>query len=79
VNNQVRFTNNSGACREGIYSQRAQIDQIFGAARRMEKHFPGFTFCYIPRSENTKADELVKIAAQKSHNARKHFLSRANG
>ena len=34
--------------------------------RRMEKHFAGFTFCHIPRSENIEADELAKVAAQKA-------------
>jgi hypothetical protein len=30
------------------------------------KHFAGFTFFHIPRSENAKADELAKAAAQKA-------------
>ena len=33
------------------------------AVRRMEKHFAGFTFRHIPRSENAEADELAKAAA----------------
>ena len=40
--------------------------KYLAAVRRMEKHFTGFTLRHIPRSENTKADELVKAAVQKA-------------
>jgi hypothetical protein len=36
------------------------------AVRRMEKHFVGFTFCHVPRSENAEADELLKVATQRA-------------
>ena len=40
--------------------------KYFTVVRRMEKHFAGFTFCHIPRSENVEADELAKVAAQRA-------------
>ena len=40
--------------------------KYLAAVRRMEKHFTGFTFCHIPRSENNEADELAKAAMQKA-------------
>jgi len=32
-------------------------------ARALEQRFQGFTLKYIPRAENSKADELAKAAA----------------
>ena len=43
-----------------------ELIKYLAAVRRMEKHFTGFTFHHIPRSENTKADELVKAVVQKA-------------
>jgi hypothetical protein len=43
----------------------------------MEKHFAGFTFRHIPRSENAEANELAIAAAQKAPMQVDVFLSRA--
>ena len=40
--------------------------KYFTVVRRMEKHFAGFTFRHILRSENAEADELAKAAAQRA-------------
>ena len=36
-----------------------ELIKYMAAVRRMEKHFTGFTFRHIPRSENEKANELA--------------------
>jgi hypothetical protein len=46
-------------------AKEPELIKYLAAVRRMEKHFAGFTFCHIPRSENTKADELAKVATQR--------------
>jgi len=43
-----------------------KLIKYLAAVRRMEKHFTGFTFCHIPRSENAEAAELAKVAAQRA-------------
>ena len=46
-------------------AKEPELIKHLAAVRRMEKHFVGFTFCHIPRSENAEADELAKAAGQK--------------
>jgi ribonuclease HI len=61
----------------GLQKLRAHVEKEFttkepelikylAAVRRMEKHFVGFTFRHILRSENNEADELAKAAVQKA-------------
>jgi ribonuclease HI len=47
-------------------AKELELIRYLAAVRRMEKHFMGFTLRHIPRNENTKANELVKAAAQKA-------------
>jgi ribonuclease HI len=47
-------------------AKEPELIKYLATVRRMEKHFTGFTFHHIPRSENTKADELAKVAAQRA-------------
>jgi ribonuclease HI len=47
-------------------AKEPKLVKYLAAVRRMEKHFVGFTFRHIPRSENAKLDELAKAAAQKA-------------
>jgi hypothetical protein len=47
-------------------AKETKLIKFLAAVRRMEKHFVGFTFCYIPRGENVEADELAKAAMQKA-------------
>ena len=54
-----------------------ELIKYMAAVRRMEKHFTGFTFRHIPRSENEKANELAKAAAQRAPLPTYVFLSRA--
>ena len=44
-------------------AKEPELIKYLAAVRRMGKHFTGFTFCHIPRSENAKADEPAKLAA----------------
>ena len=43
-----------------------KLIKYLAAVRRMEKHFAAFTFRRIPRSENIEADELAKVAMQRT-------------
>ena len=47
-------------------AKEPELIKYLVVVRRMEKHFAGFTFCHIPRSENAEADELAKVAAQRA-------------
>jgi hypothetical protein len=47
-------------------AKEPEMIKYLAAVRRMEKHFAGFTFHHIPRSENVEADELAKVAAQRA-------------
>ena len=47
-------------------AKEPQLIKYLAAVRRMEKHFVGFTFHRIPRSENVEADELAKAATQRA-------------
>jgi hypothetical protein len=43
-----------------------KLIKYLAVVRRMKKHFAGFTFLHIQRSENTEANELAIAAAQKA-------------
>jgi hypothetical protein len=47
-------------------AKEPEFIKYLAAARRMEKHFTGFTLHHIPRSEHTEANELAKAAVQKA-------------
>jgi hypothetical protein len=47
-------------------AKEPELIKYLTAIRGMEKHFVGFTFCHVPRSENAEADELVKAATQRA-------------
>jgi ribonuclease HI len=55
-----------GHVKKEFTAKEPELIKYLAAARRMEKHFAGFTLRHIPRSENTEADELAKAAAQKA-------------
>ena len=55
-----------GHVKKEFTAKEPELVKYLAAARRMEKHFIGFTFSHIPRSENAKVDELAKAAAQKA-------------
>ena len=57
-------------------TKEPELIKYLAAVRRMEKHFAGFTFCHIPRSENAEAGELAKAAAQRAPMLADVFLSR---
>jgi len=59
-------------------AKEPELIKYLAAVRRMEKHFAGFTFRHIPRSENAEADELVKAATQKAPMPADVFLSGAD-
>jgi ribonuclease HI len=43
-------------------TKEPELIKYLAAVRRLEKHFVGFTFHHIPRSENAEIDELAKAA-----------------
>ena len=47
-------------------AKEPDLIKYLAAVRRMEKHFTGFTFRHIPRSQNVEADELAKAATQRA-------------
>ena len=47
-------------------TKEPELIKYLVAVRRMEKHFIGFTFSHIPRSENAEANELAKVAVQRA-------------
>ena len=51
-----------GHVKKEFTAKEPELVKYLAAVRRMEKHFVGFTFCHIPRSENTVDNELAKIA-----------------
>ena len=51
-----------GHVKKEFTAKEPELIKYLAAVRRMEKHFTGFTFCHIPRSENAEADELAKAA-----------------
>ena len=52
-----------GHVKKEFTTKEPELIKYLAAVRRMEKHFVGFTFCHILRSENAEADELAKVAA----------------
>ena len=52
-----------GHVKKEFTTKEPELIKYLAAVRRMEKHFAGFTFHHIPRSENAKADEPAKLAA----------------
>jgi len=55
-----------GHVKKEFTTKEPELIKYLAAVRRMEKHFAGFTFCHIPRSENVEANELAKAAAQRA-------------
>ena len=55
-----------GHVKNEFTTKEPELTKYLAAVRRMEKHFAGFTFRHIPRSENAEADELAKAAMQKA-------------
>ena len=55
-----------GHVKKEFTAKEPKLIKYLAAVRRMEKHFAGFTFCHIPRSENVEANELAKAAAQRA-------------
>jgi hypothetical protein len=51
-----------GHVKKEFTAKEPELIKYLAAVRRMEKHFAGFTFCHIPRSENAEVDELAKAA-----------------
>ena len=54
-----------GHVKNEFTTKEPELTKYLAAVRRMEKHFAGFTFRHIPRSENAEVDELAKVAAQR--------------
>jgi hypothetical protein len=44
-------------------AQEPKLVKYLTTVRALERRFKGFTLKYIPRAENSKADELTKAAA----------------
>jgi ribonuclease HI len=55
-----------GHVKKEFTMKEPKLIKYLAAVRRMEKHFAGFTFHHIPRSENAEAYELAIAAAQKA-------------
>ena len=55
-----------GHVKKEFTAKRTRVDQVLGGSKKNEKDFIGFSFCHIPRSENSEADELAKATAQKA-------------
>jgi len=55
-----------GHVKKEFHAKEPELIKYLAAERRTEKHFIGFSFRHIPRSENSEADELAKVVAQKS-------------
>jgi hypothetical protein len=66
-----------GHVKKEFTAKEPELIKYLAAVRRMEKHFAGFTFCHIPRSENAEVDELAKAAVQRAQMPVDVFLSRA--
>ena len=66
-----------GHVKKEFTMKEPELIKYLAEVRRMEKHFIGFTFCHIPRSENAEADELAKAATQRAPMPADVFLSRA--
>ena len=55
-----------GHVEKEFIAKEPELIKYLAAVQRMEKHFASFTFHHIPRSENIEADELAKVAAQRT-------------
>jgi hypothetical protein len=55
-----------GHVKKEFTMKEPKLIKYLAVVRRMKKHFAGFTFLHIQRSENTEANELAIAAAQKA-------------
>jgi ribonuclease HI len=52
-----------GQVEKKYVARELELAKYLATVRTLERRFQGFTLKYIPRAENTEADELAKAAA----------------